>query len=163
MINTDLLVNAVVSTLQTIPDLVTALNGDPTRIFPYHYIYGIDAPLETALYEVKPPCIMVAWENTLPGDFDGTTLWKHTVNVYMRTGNQALASPPITPAYLWWMIINLGVNSTAVNIRYTQILKSGSTPLVDIMDTPAIEHMKDENGMDFFIGRCTFPELGDNN
>lgn len=164
MIDTTELVSSVVSTLQSIPALVAIMNGDPAQIAAFHYYYGVENALEQTLFEMKAPSILVAWEGTEPGNFDATAMWKYHIAVYMKTANQATAVSPVSYERLWYVICNAPVNGTNQNIRYSIILKDGNgSPLVDIMDTPPVTHLQDQNGMDYFKGLFVFPDLSEQN
>jgi hypothetical protein len=157
MINPSTLTDAVVATLQSIPDLVTALGNDPTRIYAFHYLYGQDEKLTKALYKMVPPSILCVWEGTMGGNFDAATLWKHKIGLYTRIDNTANLASPLSYETLFWLIVNSPVFPGTVNIRYTNVLNS-----VDIMDVPQAIHLEDPDGMDYFKIEFVFPELGDN-
>lgn len=156
MINPSTLTDAVVAALQGIPDLVAAMHDDPTRIYAYHYLYGEESKFDLALNEIKPPSILVAWEGTLGGNFNGYTIWKHRIGCYVRSSNMANVDVPTSYEYLFYTMVNGPVNG-GQNIRYINVL-----PTVDIMDTPQAIHMLDEERMDYFKVEMVFPELGDN-
>lgn len=157
MIDPSTLTDGVVTALQSIPDLVTAMNGDQTRIYAHHYLYGQEYRFAEALYKVTPPSILVVWEGTFGGNFDGQTIWKHHVALYLRTANVANAETPTSYEHLFWLIVNGPVFGGPANIRQSHVI-----PEVDIMDTPSATHMVDEDGMDYFKVEMSFPEIGDN-
>jgi hypothetical protein len=156
MIDPATLTNAVVSALQGIPALVTAMGNDPSKIYAHHYLYGSEHKFQEALYKIVPPSILVVWEGTLGGNFDGMTMWKHRIACYLRTSNVANVQTPASYEHLFYVMVNSSVNK-GQNIRYTNILNT-----VDIMDTPSANHMVDEDGMDYFKVDFVIPELGDN-
>lgn len=158
MIDPTTLTDAVVTTLQSIPDLVTAMNGDQNRIYAYHYLYGSDHRFAEALYKITPPSILVVWEGTLGGNFDGQTIWKHKIGCYMRTSNVANAETPTSYEHLFYLIVNGPVFGGPQNIRGIDVIAGK----VDIMDIPQAIHMVDEDGMDYFKVELVFPEIGDN-
>lgn len=132
------------------------MGGDATRIRAFRYLYGVDPCLELAINEMKPPGIIVAWEDTLPATLNGDVLFKHRYNVYIRLDNQSQASSPLTYGYLWRQIISAPVLGGTQNIRYVELL-----PEVNLMDTPGIMHAIDETRMDYCVGQFVFPEKGD--
>jgi hypothetical protein len=156
MLNPSLIVDAVVSTLQTIPPLVTAMNGDPTRIAAFHYLYGPNVPLEKAIYEMLAPSILIVFDKTQPGNFNGCTIWKQHICGYVRAANTAANVAPVSYEQLWWLIVNSPVNGGTQNIRSVNVL-----PRLQIMDTPSITRGADADGIDWFRFNFVFPELGD--
>ena len=148
--------DAIVAAMQSIPDLVAAMGGDPGAITAFHYQYGADHRLQEHVYQIAPPGILVAWKGTLGGSFDGQTLFKHRFDVYIRSANAALDPSTAGPERLWALICN-GTMPDERNIRQVQLL-----PEVDIMEPPSVAHQQDEEQMDFFVGTLVIPEIGDN-
>ena len=160
MLKSSLIVDTVVCTLQTIQPLVTAMNGDPTRIKAFHFMPGMDKSLAEAINTMLQPSILVTSTGTMGGNFDGQTIFKHPVDVYFRAPNTANMVPAIAYEDVWWLMVNQPVNGSDVpylNIRNVQILPGQ----LDLMDTPSVQHMTDEQGQDYFCGRFIFPEIGD--
>lgn len=163
MLNPELIVSTVVSAIQTIPEVLAAMNGDASRIAGFNYLYGVENTLAEAVGKLIPPAILVVWTGTGPGRGDGMTLWKHSFNIYLRSGNMAsVAFPavPTGPGYLWWAICNKPVNgltSPPRNIREVQLIPGA----LEIMDIPSVLHRQDEELMDYFCGSFVFPEIGD--
>ena len=163
MLNPSLITDAVTATLQNIADVATAMTvldsgGNPTvRITAYHYLLGADHRLMEAIYKMPAPSMLVAWEGTQGGNFNGYAIWKHHIAVYLRMGNAAGSNDPVGYEYLWWKICNGLPEGSNVNIRYMNIL-----PELDIMDTPSIAHMLDVDQIDMFRGEFIIPEMGDN-
>ena len=106
------------------------------------------------------PSMLVAWEGSKGGNFDGQTIWKHRWGIYYRMGNAAGLAVPVGYEDLWALTCN---GSTAVtgaagpNIRNIQIADG-----LDIMDTPSIDHALDEDLVDRFKAVFVIPEIGDN-
>ena len=162
MLNPDPITDTIVEVLQSLTPVVTAMAGEKARIQAFHYEYGVDSSLMKALYELKPPAILIAWDGTQGGNFDGMTIWKHRFCAYMRLANQAQASSRIGYATLWTLMMNSGPvqswdNLQGKNVRDVQIFEN-----LDIMDTPSVARRMDEELMDFFVGTMVFPEIGDN-
>jgi hypothetical protein len=163
MLNPAVITDAIVAVLKTITDLATAMtvvdaNQEPVvRITAFHYRLGQEHRLAEAIYGMPAPSMLVAWEGTKGGNFDGQTIWKHRFGIYYRMGNAAGASVPVGYEDLWALTCNGATGAkTGPNIRNICI----STGL-DIMDTPSIDHALDEDLIDRFKGVFILPELGD--
>jgi hypothetical protein len=163
MLNASVLVDAIVSALQGIPALAAAMtvvdgSGAQTcRITGFHYRLGAEHRRAEAIYKMPAPSMMVAWEGTAGGNFDGQTMWKHKFAVYFRMGNAAGLADPTGYEDLWWILCNQPPTGSPQNIRYMQLY-----PGLDIMDTPSVAHALDEDLQDRFVGSLVLPELGDN-
>ena len=137
---------------------VTRCERHPTlRISAFHYRLGQENRLAEAVYAMPSPSMLVAWDGTQGGNFDGQTIWKHRFHVYFRMGNAAGSTQPMGYEDLWWMVCNRPPAGASANIRYISIL-----PELDIMDTPSITHLLDEDQIDIFRGEFVLPEIGDN-
>ena len=166
MLNTSAVTDAIVAVLKTITDLAAAMTlldatGAPVvRITAFHYLLGQEHRLAEAVYGMPAPSMLVAWEGTKGGNFDGQTIWKHRWGIYYRMGNAAGLAVPVGYEDLWALTCN---GSTAVtgaagpNIRNIQIAAG-----LDIMDTPSIDHALDEDLVDRFKAVFVIPEIGDN-
>jgi hypothetical protein len=162
MLKSSLIADTVVTTLQSIPELVTSMVGDPARIKAYHFLAGMNKTLLQAINQMLQPSILVVCLPPIGGNFNGQTLFKHHVDVYVRMPNVATFADPISLAFedIWWLICNTPVNGSDVprlNIRYQNILPGQ----LDLMDTPSASMMTDEEGQDYLCGRFIFPEIGD--
>ena len=157
MLNPEPITDAIVAALQDIPLVVAEMGGDPTRIQAFHYRPGQDLRLVERVYKMTPPEILVAFNQTLAGNFDGETIFKHRFEVYIRVGNLATMPDPHSFEYLWWALTSAKMNSTGQNIRYVNLVFG-----LEIMDTPSISHHVDEDGQDYFCAYFVFPEIGDN-
>jgi len=163
MLNPKLITDAVVAKLGAIPDLAAAMTvtdgggNANVRISAFHYRLGAENRLAQAIYKMPAPSILVAWEGTQGGDFNGYQIWKHRIAVYLRMGNMAANIDPVGYEDLWWTICNRPPAGSTVNLRYLNIL-----PGLDIMDTPSVAHLLDEDQIDIFRGEFVLPEMGDN-
>jgi len=162
MLNPSPIVDAIVSTLQAIPSLGAAMtvteNGVPVcRINAFHYRLGAEHRLAEAIYKMPAPSMLVAWEGTQGGNFNGQTIWKHRFNVYFRMGNAAGVSEPVGYEDLWWMVCNGQPANSPANIRFMELYAG-----LDIMETPSVAHALDEDQIDRFVGTLVIPEIGDN-
>ena len=155
MINPAQLVDSVVTALQGIPDLVSAMGSSAENIYAHHFLYGAENSLIDAVYKITPPGILVAYEGTLGGNFDAATIWKHKVACYIRAANATNQENPVSYEDIWSVIMNGPVNG-GPNIRCINVM-----PNTEIMDTPSIEHQIDQDGIDFFVVHLVFPEIGD--
>lgn len=163
MLNPKLITDAVAATLQNIPALAAAMTvtdsggNASVRISAFHYRLGAEHRLAEAIYKMPAPSILVAWEGTQGGNFSGYAIWKHRIAVYLRMGNMAGNNDPVGYEDLWWTVCNVAPSNASQNIRYINIL-----PELDIMDTPSISHLLDEDQIDIFRGEFVIPEVGDN-
>ena len=163
MLNPKLITDAVTAALQKIPALAAAMTvtdagGNPNaRISAFHYRLGAEHRLAEAIYKMPAPSILVAWEGTQGGNFSGYQIWKHRIAVYLRMGNMAGSVDPVGYEDLWWTLCNVPPSGASTNIRYLNIL-----PALDIMDTPSVAHLLDEDQIDIFRGEFIIPEIGDN-
>jgi hypothetical protein len=170
MLNPAGITDAIVTALKTITDLATAMtvldaNQDPVvRIVAFHYLLGQEQRLAEAIYGMPAPSMLVAWEGTKGGNFDGQTIWKHRFGIYYRMGNAAGAATPVGYEDLWALTCNGATGTpdktgavTGPNIRNIQIAAG-----LDIMDTPSIDHALDEDLIDRFKAVLIIPEIGDN-
>ena len=154
MLNPAPITDAIASVLLSIPELNTAMGG---RISAFHFRLGQEHRLAEAIYKMPAPSMLVAWEGTKGGNFDGQTIWKHRWGIYYRMGNAAGVADPVGYEDLWWITCNRPPGGSGPNIRALQ-LYSG----LDIMDTPSIDHELDEDLIDRFKGVFIIPEIGDN-
>ncbi|HZT28805.1 MAG TPA: hypothetical protein VE999_06685 [Gemmataceae bacterium] len=154
MLNPAPISDAIASVLLSIPELNAAMGG---RINAFHYRLGQEHRLAEAIYKMPAPSMLIAWEGSKGGNFDGQTIWKHRWGVYYRMGNAAGVADPVGYEDLWWITCNRPPGGRGPNIRYLQ-LYSG----LDIMDTPSIDHELDEDLIDRFKGVFIIPEIGDN-
>ena len=154
MLNAAPITDAIVSVLLSIPELDAAMGG---RISAFHFRLGQEHRLAEAIYKMPAPSMLVAWEGTKGGNFDGQTIWKHRWGIYFRMGNAAGVTAPTGYEDLWWITCNRPPRASGPNIRGLQLY-----PGLDIMDTPSIDHELDEDLIDRFKGVFIIPEIGDN-
>jgi hypothetical protein len=163
MLNPAPVTDAIVAALQSIPDLATAMTvldaqqNPVCRIDAFHYLLGQEHRLAEAIYKMPAPSMLVAWEGTKGGNFDGQTIWKHRWGIYYRMGNAAGVAVPVGYEDLWALTCNSPPGGHGPNIRNIQLFTG-----LDIMDTPSIDHALDEDLIDRFKGVFTIPEIGDN-
>jgi hypothetical protein len=157
MLKGSVIVDDFVSTLQTVPALVTAMNNDPSRIVGFHFIPGKSKGLQEAIQQMLSPSILVNYEAIAGGNFSGYQIWKHHLDVYIRGANQAGQATPVNAEDIPYLMMNQPVNGGTLNIRFVSIMPGQ----LDIMDTPSFNHMVDDAGSDYWVGRCVFGEIGD--
>ena len=154
MLNAAPITDAIASVLLSIPELSAAMGG---RISAFHFRLGQEHRLAEAIYKMPAPSMLVAWEGTKGGNFDGQTIWKHRWGIYYRMGNAAGVTDPLGYEDLWSITCNRPPGGIGPNIRGLQLY-----PGLDIMDTPSIDHELDEDLIDRFKGVFVIPEIGDN-
>ena len=76
------------------------------RISAFHFRLGQEHRLAEAIYKMPAPSMLVAWEGTKGGNFDGQTIWKHRWGIYYRMGNAAGVADPVGYEDLWWITCN---------------------------------------------------------
>ncbi len=163
MLNPAPITDAIVGVLQSIPELAAAMtvmdaNGNANcRISAFHFRLGQEHRLAETIYKMPAPSMLVAWEGTLGGNFNGQTIWKHRFSVCFRMGNAAGLTDPVGYEDLWWMVCNKSPQGSQTNIRYMALY-----PGLDIMETPSVAHALDEDLQDRFVGTFVIGELGDN-
>lgn len=163
MFDTSLIADEVATAWLSIPALV-AVMGDNITV--HRFVYGDDFRLKEAIYKMTPPGILIAPElGPFGGNFDGMTIWKHRLHVFVRMANSA--QTPAAPSYsaIWNLMLNRPVYGGTLNIRVIRlpIVNDAGEDVVDPMDhPPAPSVQQDEDGMDFLQGSLVFPELGDN-
>ncbi len=154
MLNPAPITDAIAAVLRSIPELNTAIDS---RVSAFHYRLGQEHRLAEAIYKMPAPSMLVVWEGTRGGNFDGQTIWKHRWGIYYRMGNAAGVADPVGYEDLWWITCNRPPGGSGPNIRQIQLY-----PGLDIMDTPSIDHELDEDLIDRFKGVFVIPEIGDN-
>ena len=167
MLNPEIIVEGVVSTIKTITPLVTLLGADPapplrSRISGFLFLSGVENTLATTVYELQSPGILVCWAGTVGGKsvgFSGMEIWKHKIDIYLRAGNASSSPTPTGAGYMWWLLMTSPVNGGPNNIRSSNAI--AGIPNLDIMETPSVSHRQDQNGLDYIIASCVFPELLD--
>lgn len=154
MIDIDALGAAVVGLIQSIPEVVSACNGDKSNVSYYVDQYPDDSSLLRAVYRMKPGEVLLAWKGTFPAQRGTTLLWKHRFGLYWRPPNQPQA--PVSAAALWRLIIR-GV-PTGGSLSF---LNSSPIDTVEPMDVPTAQRVINEEGQDVFQSDLVYPEIGD--
>lgn len=158
MLNPSLITDEIAAKLALIAPLAAYMTADAVvRITPYHFRLGQEHRLAEVVYKMPAPSMLVAYEGTQGGNFNGYTIWKHRFGIYYRMANQAGVGSPVGYEDLWQMTVNVNPTGSPVNIRYINLM-SGN---LDIMDTPSVMHQLDEDQIDRFKATFVFPEIGD--
>jgi hypothetical protein len=162
MLDPDVVLNSVVASLQSIPDLATELGAPAipaTDSITGHYFYsGEENSITRVLSQMKAPSILVVYLDYISGNYDGMTVFKHRLNICVRSRNKASNGAAASAQHLWWMAMNLPISvpEVAPNIRYVDLCNHS----LWLFETN-LKHQIDELGQDFFIGTMTFNEMGD--
>lgn len=159
MLNPEAVTTAVVTPLRTIAALVAAMGADSSRIAGHYFLFGDENRLVKAIYGMKPPSVLVVYEAQLGGNFDGQSIFKHRLGVYIRSGNMANQGSPTGLWNLWALIMNGAVNSGTHNIRVIDLI-AGQLAFQD--NLPSASLLQDEDGNDYLKGLITLSEIGDN-
>jgi hypothetical protein len=165
MLDPDVVLNSVLASLQSIPELVAELGGPAipaTDSITGHYFFsGQENALSRALAQMRSPSLMVAYLDYVGGNFNAMTVFKHRLNMFIRPRNKAALNGggAASAQHLWWMAMNLPVSApiVAANIRYVNLANGN----LDLMDLPTLQHRPDESNQDFFVSTLVFPEIGD--
>jgi hypothetical protein len=107
MIDSSVLVDNLVAALRDIPDLVTEVGSDSTRIYAYHDHFPKKASLAHAIHAMPAPGAMAVWQGTAPGSFGASDVWKHQVTLYLRARQTDETDPP-TAYYRLFRLITKG-------------------------------------------------------
>jgi hypothetical protein len=183
MLDPDLVSNAVVQALQSIPVFNSIMTTDAettnSNIYSFYYQYGQEQSLARAIFQMKSPSCLVAYKDYLGGNFNQMTLWKHRLEICIRPPNAAVPVPSIDPTntlltgmstpHLSWLMMNSPIvaptpfdnpgpipSSYTANIRQVRLLSG-----LLLMDTPTLTHRQDESLSDFFMWSVIIPEIGD--
>lgn len=162
MLDPDVALSSVVASLRSIPQLATELGAPAipaTESITGHYFHsGDENSFLRSLAQMRSPSILVAYLDYIMGNYDGMTVWKHRMNICIRSRNAASNASASSAQHLWWMATNLPISvpDVAPNIRYVD-LAGGNLWLFETN----LKYQTDELGQDFFIGTMVFNEIGD--
>lgn len=162
MLDPDVVLNSVVASLQSIPQLAVELGAPQvpvTESITGHFFYsGEENSVARALGQMKSPSILVGYLDYIMGNYDASTVWKHRLNLCIRARNKASNGNSASAPHLFWMAMNLPITvpQIASNIRYVD-LAGGFLWLYETN----VRHQPDELGQDFFVSLMTFNEIGD--
>lgn len=160
MLQPSIVTAAVISAWQSIPALVAQMNGNPANIRAHDYSWGAENSLSKSIGMMEAPTILLAYLKIQGGNFDGESVWKHHLQVAIKSGNAAdpnSSTPFMSTFDVWWLMMNGGVNGTSLNIRTAALLNGDLAPMVDL---PSLIAHQDDMG-DFCVGTLIWPEYGD--
>ena len=162
MLFSSVVLNSVVASLQSIPELATELGAPAipaTDSITAHYgLSGLENSFLRAMEQMRSPSILVAYLDYIMGNFDGMTVWKHRLRLCIRSRNAASNGSAMSAQDLWVMAMNypISVPYLAPNIRYVDLANG----CIWLSETN-LKDQQDELGQDFFIGTMVFNEYGD--
>lgn len=104
MINPKTILCEWVTALQSCPDLVTALGGEPANIRAFMEGVATDNNLRLAILQMPLGSILVAWNGTTPRRLSGGALhFAHRFSIYLRAPEQNASA---TYADLFWLFVS---------------------------------------------------------
>jgi hypothetical protein len=156
MIDPAVLVDAVVSALRNIPDLLAEVAGDPERIYGYKDRPPDNVSLDEAIYRMPARSVMVAWQEMAPGNFGQSEVWKHQISIFIRADDSKDLNASSSSFYRIFRAIWKGQNSAGQTLADYPVHNSFYP-----MDVPTIRRTPDVEGVDFFEVTTTFTEIGD--
>jgi hypothetical protein len=143
------LTDATVTTLRSIPELVTALER-PENITGYVDLNPDRNSVSKAIYQMPPGSVLVVWQETLFAA-SSTEGWNHRFQIFVRArrGESSLN--------LLRLLVN-GVPNPGDGLcwRFCPVM-SGVLPT----EIPEITRMADEEGIDYFAITAETQEVGD--
>lgn len=145
MIYTEELLDALVARLRLIPDWVTAMGGDATKIRAFKPSYPDANDADTAVYKMTPPGVLVMSMGGGPVD-DGGVKHADTVVIHMKPVGSVL---PILKLF------RSHVGASGVRLENESI-----TPYHYPMNAPQFEFTQDEEGQDVWHITTSFVEAG---
>ncbi len=161
MLDPDVVLSTLITALKSNADLVAAL-GSADYIIGHEYLYGSDNSVGFTLYQLPSPCLFLAYEDMLGGNFSGETVWKHRIRMWIKPKNAAHGNNPVgcSPPHLFWLAMHQPVTSVSpgtLDIRTVSLM----TSLAPLDAMPSLTHQQDETAGDLFTALLVFPELGD--
>lgn len=104
MINPKTILCEWIAVLQSCPDLVTAIGGNPANIRAFMEGLATDNNLRLAILQMPAGSILVAWSGTTPRRLTGGALhFAHHFALYLRAPEQNEAA---TYADLFWLLVS---------------------------------------------------------
>lgn len=149
MVDTNDIIDALITQLRDIPDLVTAVGGDETRIFAYKDAYPGSVSLREAVYSQTTPSVMVAFEARKRDKNGEWPTVRHDLLVIVRPSS---VSGYATIAAL----ITEGTPTTAALPMYILEIHADCLPFG--VDLPELQRESDANGIDYYTLLLSFKE-----
>ncbi len=157
MVNPAEILEALVTKLRDISDLVGEVDGDEERIFAYYDRFPDRVSLDQAITLLEQPAVMVAWMGTDQGARGEITRFRHLFSLFLRA--KAETGDPPDGYYRLYRLIVKGVpaGGDGQPLIYSTVHAS-CDPLLDI---PPIQRRTDDAGVDYFEISMAFIEIGD--
>ena len=157
MLTSKAILDAIVLSLQSIPQLVAEL-GSPQAISAHYSYSGEENSLMRALAQMREPSMLAAYTDIMMGNYDGQTVFKHRVGLYVRARNAAANNGALSAPDILNMAVNypISVPIIAPNLRYVDLC-NGNLWLYNLTEPRA----NDELGQYFWSLLLVFNEIGD--
>ena len=159
MINVGTLMNTHVELLRDIPELVSLMADDPTRIFAFHDNMPEATSPGNVWYQVPAPSLMLLWESTDPEEGSRMNQWVHTISAYARVGQWDPATDPPLGFYRLIQLLYLGKPQSIGRCMKDICILSSVGPISE--HAPTFVRETDPAGVDFLRVTFKFAEIGD--
>jgi hypothetical protein len=164
MLQPSLIVNEIVSSLRSIPELVTELGGPAVppaqSILALNSYADEDQALERALSQMPSPSVLVVYAQSLQGNFSGAVMLKYHIHVWARARNAATVNGAgaLSGPDLLRMAFNYPISypQVANNLRYVDIVNGNLW-----YESHTGPRSRDELGSDFWSMQTVWCEWGD--
>ena len=145
--------NALVSKLQAIPALLLLVGSTAGNISAYVDEWPSRVDLLEAVRDMKPGEILVAHQETGPGQLARMETWRHRFSIYVK--------PLGKVSDVWYQFVNgIPTNGDGLKMLYTESLD----PTLHRMNTPSIRRqflpVNEFTVLDYFEISVTFDERG---
>jgi hypothetical protein len=155
MINPSTLIGILVDDLRSVPGIVRHLKDDPERIFEYTDVAPRQSSLQRAIYEMRSPGVMIAYEGTSSSN-EG--ILSHSVSLYIRARDSAGANVGTYAA-----LIAEIYNARPLRLDGQKLFCSEWRPEIRQLAVPDAQRIHDEEGnLDIFQMVTRFEEDFDN-
>ena len=154
MIEASELLNNLVAMLRDIPEIVTAMGGDPMRIYPYHDSYPKNVSYVHAIHAMPAPAIMAVWMGIHPEKFGGMDVWNYDFKLFLRAKEESTVGTAYTKLF---KLIVKGIPTKAGIAMVNATVLNSCYP----MNLPSTERQSDAEGLDYFEVPLSFTEIGD--
>ena len=159
MINTGILVEAIVEKLRSIEEVVEEeLLGDPSLIRPYHFRYPLEASMQRAIHEMESPQLLVVPQGHDPIGTREAEGRQHQFTIFYRC-RKLTDADPITAGYYRieeLLTSGLPVLGDGQRMLYTEI-----HPTCYSMDNERNHPGVDVEGGDYWRFDFSLTEIGD--
>lgn len=122
MIEPSVLVDRIVELLRSVEDLAVSVDG-PENIRPHYDSYPDALTLSDAIYQLRPPGMLVVWDGTGPAAFGTRELWSHRFRLVIRAkAETAMGWAPAGYYRLWkWIADGSPQSGDGQNMRRTEV------------------------------------------